>query len=132
MKTEELKAKGLTQEQIDYIMAENGKDVEAEKGKLTALTAERDNLKTQLDTAKASLKEFEGVDVKELQGKITELSNNLTAKDAEYQQKIDDMQFDALIDNSLTGSGARNTKAVKALLNIDSLKVLSGTFSVGI
>ena len=32
MKTEDLKAQGFTDEQIKYIMAENGKDIEAEKG----------------------------------------------------------------------------------------------------
>ena len=28
MKTEELKAQGLTQEQINFVMAENGKDID--------------------------------------------------------------------------------------------------------
>ena len=40
MKTEDLKEKGLTQEQIDFVMAENGKDVEAVKN---------DNLKANRD-----------------------------------------------------------------------------------
>ena len=51
-KTETLKEKGLTQEQIDYIMAEAGKQV-------NSLTAERDGYKNQLATAQASLKAME-------------------------------------------------------------------------
>jgi len=69
MKTEELKAKGLTEEQISFVMSENGKDIKAEQDKYAVLEAEKNNYKTQLETAQASLKEFEGVDVKELQGK---------------------------------------------------------------
>ena len=55
MKTEELKAKGLTDEQIAYVMAENGKDVKREKDKA-------DTYKTQLETAKESLKAFDEQD----------------------------------------------------------------------
>ena len=52
-KTEDLKARGLTQEQIDFVMAEVGRE-------FNSLTADRDNYKTQLETA---LKGFEGVNV---------------------------------------------------------------------
>ena len=49
MKTEDLQGKGLNQEQIDFVMSEYGKE-------LNAVKAERDGYKTQLDTAQASLK----------------------------------------------------------------------------
>ena len=44
MKRKFLEDMGLSKEQVDNIMAENGKDIEAIK-------TERDNYKTQLDTA---------------------------------------------------------------------------------
>ena len=43
MKTEFLKELGLEQDAIDKIMAENGKDVEAEKAKTKKAEGERDN-----------------------------------------------------------------------------------------
>lgn len=43
MKTEDLQGKGLNQEQIDFVMSEHGKE-------LNAVKAERDGYKTQLDT----------------------------------------------------------------------------------
>lgn len=43
MKTEELKAQGLTEEQISFVMAENGKD-------LKKLQKENDNLSADRDT----------------------------------------------------------------------------------
>lgn len=63
-KTETLKEKGLTQEQIDYIMAETGREV-------NALTAERDGYKNQLATAQASLKAMEGIDATDFRQKST-------------------------------------------------------------
>ena len=41
MKRAELEALGLTKEQIDEVMEKNGKDVEAAKGSLAAVTADR-------------------------------------------------------------------------------------------
>ena len=79
MNTEELQKQGLTQEQINYVMAEYGKE-------LNPLKAERDSLKTQLGTAQASLKEFEGIDPKnvgELQTKVSTLTQELSTAKAE-------------------------------------------------
>lgn len=42
----------LSKGAIDAIMAEHGKDIEAQKTTITSLTRERDGLQTQLDTAK--------------------------------------------------------------------------------
>ena len=86
------------------------------------LRASRDNYKSQLDNAQNALIEFEGFDVKVLQGKITQLTNDLAAKETEYQNKLSDMEFNASLDNAITASGAKNAKAVKALLDIENLK----------
>ena len=77
MKTEDLQAQGLNDEQIRFVMAENGKDINREKQRT-------EGYKTQLDTAKETLKGFEGVNVSELQGRVTQLTNDLAAKEAEY------------------------------------------------
>lgn len=82
----------------------------------------RDNYKTQLETAQNALKEFEGVDVKDLQDKIKTLNADLEKKDTEYQNKIADMEFNSILDSAITKSGARNAKAVRGLLDLDSLK----------
>ena len=63
MNTEDLNALGLEQEVIDKVFALNGKDVEAEKAKAKKAENERDNYKTQLDTAKEALSKFDGVNV---------------------------------------------------------------------
>ena len=110
---------GATEEQINAVLDINSKDIGNAKKKLEI---ERDTYKDQLETAQNSLKEFEGVDVNELQSKIKTLTSDLETKDTEYQQKIADMEFNSVLDGAISKSGAKNTKAVKALLDLDTLK----------
>ena len=110
---------GATEEQINAVLDINSKDIGNAKKKLEI---ERDKYKDQLDTAKEQLKEFEGVDVNELQSKIKTLTSDLETKGTEYQQKIADMEFNSVLDGAISKSGAKNTKAVKALLDLDTLK----------
>lgn len=110
---------GATEEQINQILNINSADIGNAKQKAET---ERDGYKAQLDTAQTALKEFEGVDVKELQVKIDKLNGDLTAKENEYKAKIADMEFDGKLDGLLSKAGAKSVKAVKALLDVDSLK----------
>lgn len=108
----------LTKEIIDAIMEENGRDIEAAK----APFADHESIKEQLQTAKDGLKAFEGVDVQQLQGKITDLQNQLTQKDTEWQSKIDGMKFENKLKDAITGAKGKNFKAIAALLDMDALK----------
>lgn len=115
MKTEDLQAQGLTEEQIKFVMAENGKDVQREKDRATGL-------KTQLDSAKEALKGFEGVDVAELQGKVAKLTADLAAKDSEYEQKLAERDFNDLVGKYAAEYKAHDVKAVMPFLDVDALK----------
>lgn len=81
MKTEELKAQGLTQEQINFVMAENGKDIDKVQKKLDDMTAERDKEKGRADSAEETLKGFDGVNVDDLKKSIADWRKK--AEDAE-------------------------------------------------
>ena len=73
---------------------------------------QRDNYKTSLDDVNTRLKEFEGVDVKDLQGQITKLQGDLQAKDAEYAAKEADRQFHDSVKDAIRAAGGRNEKMV--------------------
>ncbi len=115
MKREELTAKGLTSEQVDFVMAEYGKEI-------NPLIAERDGYKTQLGTAQTALKAMEGIDVEALKTQVSDLTQKLSGKDTEIQQIKADSQFNELLKDAIRGVGARNEKAVIPFLDIDSLK----------
>lgn len=108
----------LPKEIIDEIMAENGRDIEAAKKPF----ADYDSIKEQLQTAKDGLKAFEGVDVAQLQSKVTELQGKLDAKDTEWNGKLADMAFDHALEAAITGAKGKNAKAIRALLDVDTLK----------
>ena len=84
--------------------------------------AQRDNYKTSLDDVNTKLKEFEGINVKDLQGQITKLQDDLKAKDDEYAAKEADRVFMDSIKDAVKAAGGRNEKAVIAMLDIDALK----------
>lgn len=122
MKTEELKELGLEQDVINKIFAMNGRDIDAEKAKTTKAESERDNYKTQLDTAKEALGKFDGVNVDDLKAQITKLQGDLTAKDQEYAAKEAARAFDETLNAAITAAGGRNAKAITAMLDVEALK----------
>lgn len=122
MKTDFLKGLGLEQDVIDKIMAENGKDIAAEKAKTTKVEGERDNYKSQLETAMESLEKFKDVDPAAMQGEIDKLNQQLKDKDAEYAAKEADRIFSDTIKEAIKTAGGRNEKAVMAMLDMNALK----------
>lgn len=103
MKTEFLKELGLTEEQIKSIMAENGKDIEAEKEKVKNATTELEGTKTQLSEANKTIK-----DLKKSNGD----NETLQIKVKEYEKAIADqktenirIQRESAIKVALKGAG---------------------------
>lgn len=80
------------------------------------------NLTDQLKTATDALKEFEGVDPKDLQGQIATLTQQLSNKEKEYQDQIADRDFQDLLKTAIADAKGKNAKAITALLDVDTLK----------
>lgn len=114
-KVETLKEKGLTQEQIDYIMAESGKE-------MNSVTAERDGYKKQLDEAQKSLGELKDLDAPGMQTKIADLTKQLEGRNAEIEKIKSDFAFDVTIKDAIRKASGRNEKAIMALLDMDTLR----------
>lgn len=128
MKREFLKKMELTDEQIDAIMAENGKDVNSLKEQVNSLTTEKDGLQSQLTERDTQLKDLKGKvkDSDELTAEIDKLQKaNKEAKE-KYDADLTAQQKSFLVDKALTNAGARNSKAVSSLLDLDSVEVKDG------
>ncbi len=115
MKRKFLEDLGIEKEAIEKIMAENGADIERAKGDTEAL-------KTQLNETQEKLKGFEGVDVAELKGKITDLTNEIATNKADYEKKIADRDFNDLVKGIASEYKARDIKAVMPFLDVEALK----------
>lgn len=114
MKTEFLKSIGLEQEAIDQIMAENGKDVKAEKDK-----AERrqNALQEQLDAAQATLKGFEGVDVEKIQADLANYKKQAEDAKRDYQEKLDKRDFEDALKGELESVKFSSVAAKTAVMS---------------
>lgn len=114
MKRAFLEALGLEKEIIDSIMTENGKDVEKAK-------ADYDDLKGQLDTAQGTITDLKkgNKDNEALQSKVTEYENTIKQLQADSAKK----DFDYRLDNALKEAKPRNMKAIKALLDLEKVKL---------
>lgn len=80
------------------------------------------NLTEQLNEAKDAMKKFEGVDPEGLKNQIADLNQKLTDKDAEYQTKLADRDFQDSVKGMIAKYKGKNEKAIMALLDVDTLK----------
>lgn len=76
----------------------------------------------KLEATEEALKKFDGVDAESLNKQIADLKADLKKKDEEHQKQIADRDFDDLVKTAITNAKGRNTKAIRALLDIDTLK----------
>lgn len=117
MKREDVKNKipGITDEQLNWIMQENGAAINREKSAATALQTQLDNANAQLKTAQDGLKAFDGVDVAGLQEQVTKLK-------ADMKAQAEGFAFDNALNAAIMSKKGRSVKAVRALLDLDALK----------
>lgn len=116
MKTETLKAMGLTQEQIDQIMAENGKDIAAEQAKFTAKEAELTTANQTIKSLQDAAKKFEGTDPEKLKQDLADLQKK-------YDTDMADTKRNSALDMALMQANVHDVKAARALLNLDEVKL---------
>ena len=129
MKTEGLKEKGLTEEQIAFVMAEDGKDLKKLQRENENLTSDRDKWKTQAETAEETLKKFDGVDLETMQTELATWKRKAETAEKDYQQKIYDRDFsDALKTEmeSIKFSSEAAKRAVMAEIKESGLKLKDG------
>lgn len=94
-----LKEAGIetTEEQTSAItkaVSENYKTIAEFDKKVGKLETERDGYKTQFETATETLKGFEGVDVADLQTKLTEAQNKAQEAEKNFKAQLEARDFD--------------------------------------
>ena len=120
MEREFLKGLGLEKDDIDKIMAENGKDIELEKGKVKDIQSQ---LVTANNTIKERDKQLETLknspdNPETLKQQIQQLQDDNKAKDEAHQKEIKELKVNSALEKALTNAKAKNAKAVQALLDL--------------
>lgn len=121
-----LEALGLDKETVEKVIAEHGRSVETQKSKVTDLTTERDDYKSQLDQRDKDLKNLkkkaEGSE--ELQTQLATLQSNYDTQKSEFEQKLKDTQLASAIKLALAGKVHDTEYAIekidKTLIELDA------------
>lgn len=116
MKTEELKAQGLTEEQISFVMAENGKDLKKLQKENDNLTSERDTWKEKAEAAEATLKGFEGVDLETMQKELSDWKQKATEAEKNAQAQLYERDFADALKTEFEGIKFSSEAAKRAIM----------------
>ena len=128
MKKEELmKIEGMTEELATKIAEMSAEELKGTipKSRLDEVIKERDNYK---DTNDELLKQLgtlqkENGDVQSLKDKIKELEDGAIEKEKTHAAELQSLKVNNAVDAALLGAKALNTKAVKALLNLENAEL---------
>ena len=125
MKREFLEGLGLEKEAIDKIMAENGKDIEAEKTKTTAMTSERDTLQKSLEDANKTIKGYKDQDIDAIKKSATDWEEK--AKQAE--KALEDTRIESALDKALSETQTIDADLLKKFLDRETILFKDGKFT---
>ena len=123
MNTETLQGIGLNDEQIRSVMAEYGKEINPLKQAQASAEQERDSLKSQLEDVNGQLSEAQKNSKKgsELQDQLKDLQKQFDDSKAKAEEQLQATKKDYEIAAALSKAGAKNDKAVKALLDTEKV-----------
>lgn len=124
MKREDLVSWGLTDEQVKKVMAGLDGDF-VTKTRFNEVNEENKTLKQSVsdrDKQLNDLKKSSG-DNAELKAQIEELQKKNTEQAKAHAAEMAQLKLDNAVDTALTAAGAKNSKAVKALLDMSKVKL---------
>lgn len=125
MKREMLKEIGLTDEQIDKVMAENGSDIEKHKAAAETSKTELDGLKAQLAERDKQLKELQSGagDNAALKEQLAALEAANKEQKAAFEQQMQDLRFQAALQTELLKADVVDADLVGVKLDKGKIKL---------
>ena len=127
MTNEFLKGLGIEGDTAAQIIAQAGTEVTEAVNKY----GDYDDIKGQLDAANKQIEEFGKLDYEGVKKSADEYKEKYEASVKESAEKLEKLQFDHILEGRISEMKAKNAKAVKALLDMDGLK-LNGNEIVGL
>src|SRR5690625_5216525 len=126
MNREELKELGLSDEQIESVMKSHGKatnDLKTKADSVDGLESQIEDYKGQLTDRDDQLETLSKVDAEGLQAEIDRLKDENETTATDFQRKLETQAFDHKLENTLSSAKVKNTKALRALLDMDTIKL---------
>lgn len=131
MKREELKKLGLSDEQVDAVMAQHGQTVQSLNTQIATLQQSETELKNQVSKNAEDLKKLhkDNSDNEELKKQLKELQKENAAQEEKYQESLTKVQRDSALSALLAEAKVKNPKAVAALLDDEKIVFKDGELS---
>lgn len=125
MERKDLMELGIEAEAVDKIMEMYGKDVNPIKQENESLKAEVKSFKEQVADRDNQLDEIKTKvgDAEALNATIDSLKQANKDKDEAHQNLVNQVKLDYEIKLALNEAGAKNERAVKALIDLDTVKI---------
>lgn len=127
MKKEELIKLGLDEETAKKIEAASTEELKGyvEKTKYSELETVKNQLEESNKTVNKQLEDLKKNtgDAEALKAEIQKMQDENKSKETEYSNNIKKLKVDNAIELALIGAKAKNTKAVKALLDLENLEI---------
>ena len=105
----------LPKEVIDAIMAENGRDIEAAKTAAGKPYADYETLKEENQRLKEQKTEVDGKTADQWKAAYEQAISD-------HKGELESIRFQGLLDTAIRASGGRNSKAITAILELDTLR----------
>lgn len=122
---------GIDEESLEKVMTLHGQEVQGLNDKVSQKESKLNELQSTVDSYKEDNKQKDN-ELKDLQEKakngddlqqtISDLRQANEDREKERQKEINDLKFNHNLENKLRDVGARNVKAVRALLDSENLK----------
>lgn len=116
MKTEELKEKGLTDEQISFVMAENGKAISKLQDENKRLKEDCDVYKKRAESAEETLKGFDGKDFDAIQCEASEWKKKAEDAEADFKKQIYERDFEDALSKEISEYKFTSESAKKSIM----------------
>lgn len=108
---------------IQKIIVLHGKDIEKFKSDLEIGTKKIDNLSQQLEKANETISTFKEMDVDKIKAAADEWKTKAEQIQQDAEAEIQKLTFNNTLDRSLMEAKPKSLKAVKALLDMENLKM---------
>lgn len=126
MKKEQLIELGIEDEKVQKELFKlHGLGIEAIKAENTELSGTVENLTSDLSEAQRLIEDFgkKELDFEEITKTAEAYKAKFEEADATRAAEVEQLKFDHALNDALRDASARNTKAVKALLDMENLKL---------
>lgn len=127
MTKDELMKLGLSEEVADKLVEDYGKNYvskdqfNAKNDKLKSVEGELSKVRGEIDNLQKA-----NANNDELKKQIDALKADSDKRTTEYEAKIKSMEIDNIVNTALSGVKSKNNKAVRALLDLNDVKIENG------